>query len=146
MKKPVKKNLAEIREETFDPAPFQEAPKPKSEKTKNPKKIRKESSGTESAKPGKRSITLKDFQSEEMLSSLKKPEELNEEEPEISETPEKTEPEKKSPAPESAEETPKSRKYLKKDLSSIWEEELKLHDAKKAQKKSSLTKEQLELF
>ena len=135
---PVKKNTV------IEPGSFQDMLKKKIAKTKSLKNQKEEEKKLPS-KPEKRSITLRDFQSEEMLSSLKKPEPPVEDSEETSELPEK--PEKKAaPEKETVPESPKPKRPFKKDLSSIWEEELKFQDAKKNQKKSTLTKEQLELF
>lgn len=131
----------------IEPGSFQDMLKKKIAKTKSLKK-QKEADTTLPPKPGKRSITLSDYQSEEMLSSLKKPGEAIQDTNEKSEVPEKSEKKetrKKEPAHE-ASESPKAKKTFKRNLSSIWEEELKFHDAKKAQKKTLPTKEQLELF
>ncbi len=131
----------------IEPGSFQDMLKKKIAKAKSLKKQKEEENPTAS-KPGKKSITLRDFQSEKMLSSLKTPEmpvEDKDETSEISEKPGgKTPPEKETihESPES----PKPHRPFRKNLSSIWEEELKFQDAKKTQKKSTLTKEQLELF
>lgn len=140
---PVKKNTV------IEPGSFQDMLKKKIAKVKSLKKQKAEET-TLPSKPEKRSITLRDFQSEEMLSSLKKPETPAEDIDEIPEVPEKSEkkitPKPKKETAHDTPESPKPKKPFKKDLSSIWEEELKFQDAKKAQKKSALTKEQLELF
>lgn len=143
--KPRKKTSGVKAPSSLEPGSFQDKLKKKIAKTlTNPR----DEENTSPSKPGKRSITLRDYQTEEMLSSLRKPEEPLAEENEKSGTPEKSEKEnrKKESPPEPFLEAPKSRKVFKRDLSSIWEEELKINDAKRAQKKSLLTKEQLELF